>query len=57
MKNKTKNEMPRMYETVWQVIADYKKIMNIEGEALDGDEVDDLCETIKEIINRNEGNI
>mgnify|MGYP001582268608 CR=1 FL=1 len=46
----------RMYESVWRVIADYKKIMNI-SEALDGDEVDMLCEDIKDIINRNEGNV
>lgn len=45
----------RMYEAVHEVVARYKRIMNID-EALDGDEVDDLCETIKEIINRNEGN-
>lgn len=51
----TKQKQVRMYESVWRVIADYKKIMNI-SEALDGDEVDELCETIKDIINRNEGN-
>ncbi len=45
-----------MYESVWKVIADYKEIMNID-EPLDGDEVDTLCETIKDIINRNEGNV
>ena len=52
----TKQKKVRMYESVWRVIADYKKIMNI-SEALDGDEVDELCETIKDIINRNEGNV
>ena len=52
----TKQKSVRMYESVWKVIADYKKIMGIT-EALDGDEVDILCEDIKDIINRNEGNV
>ena len=45
-----------MYESVWKVIAEYKQIMNIT-EPLDGDEVDLLVENIRDIINKNEGNI
>ena len=40
---------------VWKMIAEWKRRMNIT-ESLDGDEVDVLCEDIKDIINRNEGN-
>lgn len=53
----TKTRSIKMYPTIWKAVAEYKQIMGIEGEPLDGDEVDMLCEEIKDIINRNEGNI
>lgn len=46
-----------LYKPIHQAIANYKHIMNLSTEALDGDEVDQLCKEIKKIINRSEGNI
>ena len=50
MKNK------KMYELVYEIVAEYKRVMSID-EALDGDAVDVLSNTIKEIINMHEANV
>lgn len=44
-------------EHVFKLIELYKTHHNIEGEPMDGDEVDDMLAYIGEIINKNEGNI
>lgn len=54
------NPMPKadinpVESAIWDVIARYKRYNAITG-ALDGDEVDTLCDYIKCVINDNEGN-
>lgn len=44
-------------EHVWKLIELYKTHHNIEGEPMDGDQVDEMMEEIKTIVNINEGNL
>jgi hypothetical protein len=44
-------------EEIVAIIGKFKRLRKMEGEALDGDQADELCEIVKAQINVNEGNI
>ena len=42
-------------EEIVMIIGKFKRLRKMEEEALDGDEVDELCEIVKAQINFNQG--
>lgn len=49
--------MDEIKQKTFELIAVYKQHMRYDGEAMDGDQVDDFVELVKMITNINEGNL